>query len=298
MTDNGVSPDPIPLGAAGGGGALYALSHPYAVDGRVSWHEPSARGWAPMNCYLLREEGDALLVDTGLTIHRDAILAQLERLLAPGDRLSILCLRLGEFDAMCNILPIGERYSIDRFYGLLGSGHLWGDFLPEPLAALRVRRPQAFEGMRNFPLGRGGTAHVGARELPVLFAPLHLLASYWIYDEPTRTLLVDDVFTHVLAAGEQGPWVVGADDDTTTEDDVRAQLLGTRYWWLDGARTDAIRAGIADVFERCEVETLAPAYGCILQGRDVVERHVAMLDRVLADLGARSPRRRGAAHAV
>ena len=50
------------------------------------------------------------------------------------------------------------------------------------------------------------------------------------------------------------------------------------------APTAAIRRGIAAVFDQCDVETIAPGYGCILHGRKVVARHVEMLDEVLAGL--------------
>ena len=53
---------------------------------------------------------------------------------------------------------------------------------------------------------------------------------------------------------------------------------------LEGAPTDSIRRGIADVFDSCDVETIAPGYGCILRGRNVVKRHVRMLDEVLKAL--------------
>ena len=45
-----------------------------------------------------------------------------------------------------------------------------------------------------------------------------------------------------------------------------------------------IRRGIAEIFAKCDVETIAPGYGCILQGRNVVARHVAMLDETLKGL--------------
>ena len=60
-----------------------------------------------------------------------------------------------------------------------------------------------------------------------------------------------------------------------------ALMLNTRYWWLEGAPTDSIRRGIANVFEKYDVETIAPGYGCILRGRKVVQRHYQMLDEFL-----------------
>jgi hypothetical protein len=58
-------------------------------------------------------------------------------------------------------------------------------------------------------------------------------------------------------------------------------MLNTRYWWLEGAPTDSIRRGIAEVFDKYDIETIAPGYGCILHGRDVVARHYRMLDEFL-----------------
>jgi len=115
-------------------------------------------------------------------------------------------------------------------------------------------------------------------------APIRLIATRWLYDRATRTLFSSDMFTHVWRARENGPWIVTDDDDRTSARELRSFLLNTRYWWLEGAPTGSIRRGIAEVFEKCDVETIAPGYGCILHGRAVVARHVAMLDEVLASL--------------
>jgi len=42
---------------------------------------------------------------------------------------------------------------------------------------------------------------------------------------------------------------------------MRSFLLNTRYWWLEGAPTDSIRRGIGDVFDKYDIETIAPGYG-------------------------------------
>ena len=88
------------------------------------------------------------------------------------------------------------------------------------------------------------------------------------------------MFTHVWRARADGPWIV-TDDDTTSARELRSFLLNTRYWWLEGAPTGSIRRGIADIFEKFDVETIAPGYGCILRGRQVVARHYRMLDEFL-----------------
>ena len=126
------------------------------------------------------------------------------------------------------------------------------------------------------------------RSIDVMQAPIRLIATRWLYDRATRTLFSSDMFTHVWRGSREGPWVVTeADDDSTSLPDMRSFLLNTRYWWLEGAPTDAIRRGIDDVFDKHDVETIAPGYGCILHGRKVVARHVRMLDEILKGLDKR-----------
>ena len=75
-----------------------------------------------------------------------------------------------------------------------------------------------------------------------------------------------------------------ADNDPTSPQHVRSFMLNTRYWWLEGAPTDSIRRGIGNVFDSYDVETIAPGYGCMLHGRQVVARHYRMLDEILKGL--------------
>ena len=81
---------------------LYALPNPYQLDGRVSTHPPEARGFAPMNSYLVVEDDRALLLDTGWSVHQDTLLAQLDSLLDPSMTLSIWPIRIQEFTSVCN----------------------------------------------------------------------------------------------------------------------------------------------------------------------------------------------------
>jgi flavorubredoxin len=113
-------------------------------------------------------------------------------------------------------------------------------------------------------------------------APIRLIATRWLYDRATRTLFSSDMFTHVWRDSQNGPWIVTeSDNDSTSLSDVRSFMLNTRYWWLEGAPTDSIRRGIGNVFDKYDIETIAPGYGCILRGRNVVARHYRMLDEFL-----------------
>jgi flavorubredoxin len=260
-------------------GQLYALQHPFAVDGRVSSYPASARGVSVANSYLLLEGDAALLIDTGFGKDRDAIRTQIEALIRPGLPLSLFPLRLNEFMSINNVEAFAAHFNIAQCYTSNPDAALWFDF------GVHANGRKILDAMPITAVTRSDTIELGrGRRIGVVQAPLRLIATRWLYDEATKTLFSSDMFTHVWQPSAEGPWIVTATDDRACERELRSFLLNTRYWWLEGAPTAAIRRGIAEVFEKFDVETIAPGYGAILTGRKVVARHVALLDEVLKGL--------------
>ena len=259
-------------------GRLYALQNPFALDGRVSAYPASARGFSVSNCYLLTQPDGAMLIDTGFGKDEPAIRAEIESLIAPGSPLSLLPLRLNEFMSINNVESFAGHFNIETCYTSNPDAALWFDFGARPDGR------SILDNMSVTAVTRADTINLGkqGRAIDVMQAPIRLIATRWLYDRATRTLFSSDLFTHVWRATETGPWIVtDADDDTTTPRDLRSFMLNTRYWWIDGAPTDAIRRGIGEVFDKYDIETIAPGYGCVLRGRAVVARHYKMLDDFL-----------------
>ncbi len=261
-------------------GKLYALQNPFALDGRVSSYPASARGYSVANSYLITQSDAAMLIDTGFGKDEPAIRAQVESLIAPGLPLSLFPLRLNEFMSINNVEAFAGHFNVETCYTSNVDAALWFDF------GAKANGRSILESMKVTAVTRADTIRLGQRDraIDVMQAPIRLIATRWLYDRATRTLFSSDMFTHVWRARENGPWIVTDADDRTSARELRSFLLNTRYWWLEGAPTGSIRRGIAEVFEKCDVETIAPGYGCILHGRAVVARHVAMLDELLASL--------------
>jgi len=258
-------------------GRLYALQNPFALDGRVSSYPASARGFSVANCYLLTQSDAALLIDTGFGKDEPAIRAQIESLIPPRLPLSLFPLRLNEFMSINNVETFAGHFNVEQCYTSNIDAALWFDF------GAKVDGRSTLESMRVTAVTRADTIELGkrGRAIDVMQAPIRLIATRWLYDQVTRTLFSSDLFTHVWRERADGPWIVTADDDATTPSALRSFMLNTRYWWLEGAPTDSIRRGIDAVFGKYDVETIAPGYGCILRGREVVARHVRMLDAFL-----------------
>jgi hypothetical protein len=257
---------------------LYALQNPFALDGRVSSYPGSARGFSVVNSYLLTQPDSAMLIDTGFGKDEPVIRAQIEQLIAPGLPFSMFPLRLNEFMSINNVESFAGHFNIETCYTSNPDAALWFDFgaKDDGRDILKSMKVTAVTRADTIALGKSG------RAIDVMQAPLRLIATRWLYDRATRTLFSSDMFTHVWRDTEAGPWIVtDTDNDPTSPRDVRSFMLNTRYWWLEGAPTDSIRRGIGNVFDKYDIETIAPGYGCILRGRNVVARHYQMLDEFL-----------------
>jgi hypothetical protein len=257
---------------------LYALQNPFTLDGRVSAYPASARGYAVANSYLLTQSDAAMLIDTGFGKDEPVIRAQIESLIVPGLPLSLFPLRLNEFMSINNVESFAGHFNVETCFTSNVDAALWFDF------GAKTDGRDILQSMKVTAVTRADTIALGkqGRAIDVMQAPIRLIATRWLYDRATRTLFSSDMFTHVWREAESGPWIVtDADNDPTSTRDIRSFLLNTRYWWLEGAPTDSIRRGIGEVFDKYDVETIAPGYGCILHGRNVVARHYQMLDEVL-----------------
>jgi hypothetical protein len=274
---------PEPRGFSGGiaclaDDRLYALQNVFPLDGRVSSYPASARGFSVANSYLLTEPNAAMLIDTGFGKDEPVIRSQIESLIAPGLPLSMFPLRLNEFMSINNVESFAGHFNVETCYTSNIDAALWFDFgaSAEGRDILKSMKVTAVTRADTIELGKGG------RLIDVMQAPIRLIATRWLYDRATKTLFSSDMFTHVWRDSETGPWIVTeADNDPTSLGDVRSFMLNTRYWWLEGAPTDSIRRGIGKVFETYDIECIAPGYGCILRGRNVVARHYQMLDDFL-----------------
>jgi flavorubredoxin len=257
---------------------LYALQNPFALDGRVSSYPASARGFAVANSYLLTQPDAAMLIDTGFGKDEPVIRSQIEALIAPRLPLSMFPLRLNEFMSINNVESFAGHFNVETCYTSNIDAALWFDF------GAKAEGRDILKSMKFTAVTRADTIELGksSRAIDVMQAPIRLIATRWLYDRATRTLFSSDMFTHVWRDTAAGPWIVTeSDNDSTSLADVRSFMLNTRYWWLEGAPTDSIRRGIGNVFDTYDIETIAPGYGCILSGRNVVERHYRMLDEFL-----------------
>jgi flavorubredoxin len=261
-------------------GKLYALQNVMELDGRVSAYPANARGYSVSNCYLIKEGNRALLLDSGLSAHEAAIIAQIRSLTTSDTLLSVFPLRINEYMSVCNVEAIAQSFNVEQCYSGNPDAALWVDFGLRSDA--NDKRPYS---LKTTLVSRAETLHVGdTRAIEVFQAPIRLINTRWMFDQNTRTLFTSDSFSHEWSDSADGPWSISADGCKTTADQIRSFLLNTRYWWLEGGKTTELRRKLGAIFEKYPIETIAPGYGRVLRGRALVERQYSMFDEVLARL--------------
>lgn len=266
-------------------GRVYALQSAFELDGRISAYPQSARGYSVGNCYLLKEGDRALLLDTGYALYEKDILDQLASLIGSDTPLSVFPLRINEFMSVSNAVAIAKRFNVVECYSPVPDIEDWIEF--ETLRG-EERNPILKTTIIGSLSGKGGPrVEIGpGRTVDVMNAPIRLINTIWIYDETTKTLFSSDMFSHLWSDREDGPWLLGGneEDDATDFPFVRSFLLNTRYWWIEGANLASIRKAVAEVYDRFDIETIAPGYGRIMSGRRHVDKQFEVLDDVLDQL--------------
>jgi flavorubredoxin len=254
---------------------LYALGAAVPNDGEITWLPAAAGGHVPLNAYLLTEGRSGILVDTSFPVIEQVIVQQ-----AAGfdlDDVEVVLTRNTEFDSVGNAEPLLDVLPVATMYGHFNPSE-WIYFRSGTGPADAAGRFESivFSDDQVLTLAPG-------RTVAVINARLKLLATAWLYDRATRVLFSSDTFSHALATDAEER-IVTAANDRTTQAEVREHLM-LKFDWLEGADTAPLRVFLDDVFRTYDVETIAPSHGCILRGREVVDRHRAMVDAVLRDVG-------------
>lgn len=256
---------------------LAVLGGMIPLDERVSWVPSTVKGWQPSNCYLLTEPSGALLVDSGLAIHRDLVLNGLTEALGPNGALSIFFTR-GEMDCVSNLEAISKQFDIVQLF----TGGVVNPFDAfDEVNRLRHRgrrqqidvRSEGGDAMPRTPRIEISPARAFDIESPLF----RLLPTFWGWDAATGAVFTSDVFTHGVVSSETSARVIDATtDDHTTVDDVVGHLLA-KYEWLHKASTAPLQEWLADRFATLQPEIIAPTRGCVFQGRTVVKRHLQLM---------------------
>jgi flavorubredoxin len=250
------------------------------ADERISWTPAVAGRTIPINSYLVVEGAGCVIIDSGLPAHEEIVLAGLEAISAAVQHMKLVITRGVEFDSIGNLTAILRAQPVEAVFS---------HFPSAPWFRLDPRFEADDDGARReaatpfYPLAVDEAIPVAAesdRLIDVLEPAMRLLQTAWLYDERSGTLFTSDAFGYVLMATGAQSRVVDEDHDRTSLADVEAGLK-PKFGWLADAEVTTTYNAIRATFTELDVQVIAPTIGCVLRGRSVVRRHVAMVLEVL-----------------
>ncbi|MQA91560.1 MAG: hypothetical protein GEU90_15275 [Gemmatimonas sp.] len=269
FTDAGRGSQPVELVP----GSLYAFGGTVTMDSRISWISPADSGYQPLNGYLIKEGSNALLIDTGVALHRKDVLEQLSMLIDDQTKPRVLFTR-AELDATGNLIAIAARFGVE----VVNAGGNVNPFdafeevgqVGRIAASFRVERVASGESLS---IGDG-------RAIEVIRPPLRMLNTTWAYDPRTKTLFTSDSFGHTFLEQDRYAPVLTAERDATDYAQVRRHTCA-RYWWLQHAVSPRLATEMTKLYDRYDIERIAPTHGCVLEGAELVRKHQRWLNAVL-----------------
>lgn len=267
-------------------GTLYAVGGGIPASLPVSWLPEGFAGWMPVQCYVLRDGRDAVVLDSGLGAHRAAIEAGLRAVLADCTPPRALISRW-EPDSMVNLPWLIRTFGVREVLSYGGIDPL--DFFErfEEASAL-VQAETAAGPARLVPIGPGQMIYVGALRIEVLPVSLRLLLAVWFFEHTTGSLFTADSFGFLPNPAGPSPYAARPDAEMLSPLMLRRSLQ-TKFDWLVGAHTDALVADLEAMQARLPIQRVCPSFGGIIQGRDEVARLFRAAAGALRQLGSERP---------
>lgn len=259
---------------------LWALGGAISAEQPRSWLAPQSRGWLPVRCYALRDGEHFVLIDTGLVGHADSIRSGLAELMA-GTRQRHILLTRREPDTMLNLPWIVREFAINsvRCCGPIDPFDLV-ERLDEAHTASDISA--AFGISVDF-LEPDSTTYYDETSLTIMRPPIRILATDWMFESTTGTLFCSDLWAFVTQPSPGGTGIERRDGPPLSVGALTAHLVA-KFDWLSGIDTAPIIKQLVAVLGRYRVQRLAPSYGCVIEGEDlvgiVVERTIEALRQI------------------
>ena len=239
-----------------------ALSDLVPIDERITWHKPGRRGLEPFNEYLIDGGDRALLIDGGIGLHVDSIIATLREVLR-GRQLFLYATRIeleciGNFGRLIDAFP-EVRLVTANVVPLPALFHM-----PDFTATRAPARKMAM----------GDTlAELGFAHIKIYQGPVRMLGTSWLWDSRSRILYTTDYFNTDMLRSENESILRTTAEDLPQPRDIHETLL-RKFDWLAFADMGVPERDWNTIFSAVNPVAIAPIHGRVSFGRDIVRAAV------------------------
>ena len=241
----------------------YILTDTVEIDDRITWHIPGTRGYEPYNEYLIMDDERAILIDSGIALHGESILASLRELIGArqlhlyATRIELECLGnhgriLDAFPnakvVTANVVPQAALFHVSGFRATTAP----------------VRHMQMGDTLAEF----------GFPDIRIFQAPLRMLGTSWLWERNSRTLFTTDSFNTDMFDSPQES-VLRRDGNWLAQPDFIRKTLLQKFDWLAIADTEILERDWDALFTQVAPLAIAPIHGRVQTGAEQCRRVIA-----------------------
>lgn len=249
------------------GGQIFAVSGYVPASRPTTWILPGLAGLLAVSCYVLKDGEHAVIVDTGLALHRDLIGDGISSLLADCSTRELIMTRR-EPDAIINLPFLVKKLGLDAVYcgGVLNPLDFFERVDQKSLEShVSAIAHASVEWARL-----GSTLAIGGLSLEVLRTTVVVLPKTHLYEQRTGTLFGSDTWGF-LSQPEAGSLdIVTAWDERLSRHSI-AHYLRHKFDWLCGIDTASIETDLARL-KRYEIRRICSTYGGVIEGAALAAR--------------------------
>ena len=247
---------------------IFAITGLVPLDGPFSYQPATAQGWMPFNLYAVRDGGDLLLIDTGVSVHEPLIRKALD-VLTPGTSRRRVLLTRREPDTTVNLPWIIADYGFSAVHTPGDLNPL--DFFAQMEDAAAAAQINAMTHAEFVPMPGDGSLDAGAITVQMQRTSVRVLTTSWCYEATSKTLFTSDSWGHVMCPSEDAPTVVAPTEHDMSPEAMIA-FISRKFDWLIGIDNAPMIADVRALLDGPPIDRLCPTYGCVIEGRENVRR--------------------------
>lgn len=249
-------------------GQIHAVGGSVPASMPLSIFPSGVAGWLPMQGYVLREGDQLMMLDTGVTRHKEQIRSALGELVK-GTRTRNLLLSRREHDVAINLPWIVGDFAFQKV--IVGGDLNPLDFFESMDDASAFEQLRAASGIEVEFVRTGAVVSLGSLRMEALPVTMRVLTTHWYYEHSSKTLFSSDSFGFVTSRDDVGPC-----KRTPTDEEISAErimhYMSAKFDWICGIDTKPIIDGFLDAVRDREIDRVCPSLGVIIEGPDAVAK--------------------------
>jgi hypothetical protein len=251
-------------------GRIFAVSGYVPASRLATWILPGLSGQLAVSCFVLKDGNQAMIVDTGLALHRASIGSGVDTLLADCGKRELIMTRR-EPDAIINLPFLVKQLELDAVYcgGVLNPLDFFERVDQKSLEThVSTIAHASVEWVRP-----GSTLPIGGLSLEVLRTTVLVLPKTHLYEQRTGTLFGSDTWGYLTQSGTNSLDIVTVWDERLSRHSI-ARYLRHKFDWLCGIDTSAIEADLAQL-KRYDIRRICSTYGGVVEGEALSSRVIS-----------------------